>query len=166
MMIPKDTLKRVDTQYFRCAKPPNELLLESGESFGPITLAYEMYGSLNRDRSNAILIRHAFSGDAHAAGYHEGDLKPGWWEDMIGPDKAFDTTQYCVICSNILGGCQGTTGPASINPKTGRPYGLDFPLISIGEMVTCQRQLIDHLKIPQLLAAVGGSMGGMQGLAW
>lgn len=156
----------VETQYFTFAYPPNELVLESGEKLGPITLAYETYGKLNRDKSNGILILHAFSGDAHAAGYHEGDRKPGWWDEMIGPGKAFDTNQYFVICSNILGGCQGSTGPSSINPETGTPYGLDFPLITIGDMVNCQKSLIEHLGIEQLLSVAGGSMGGMQVSAW
>lgn len=156
----------VETQYFTFAEPPNELLLENGDRFGPVTLAYETYGILNADKSNAILVLHAFSGDAHAAGYHDGDSKPGWWDDMIGPGKAFDTDQYFVICSNVIGGCKGSTGPACLNPQTGKPYGLDFPIITINDMVTCQRHLIDHFGIKKLLAVAGGSMGGMQVLAW
>ena len=156
----------VQKNYFQCAIPPDELILESGEKLGPITVAYETYGTLNKERSNAILILHALSGDAHAAGLHKGDEKPGWWDDMIGPGKAFDTDRYFVICSNVLGGCQGTTGPSSINPKTGKPYGLDFPIISISDMVNVQRHLIDHLEIDQLLSVAGGSMGGMQALEW
>ncbi len=140
--------------------------LEKGEFLGPITIAYETYGELNKKRSNAILILHALSGDAHAAGMHKGDKAPGWWDSMIGPGKAFDTDKYFIICSNILGGCKGTTGPSSENPKTGRPYGLDFPLVSIGDMVTCQKHLIDFLGIDKLLTVVGGSMGGMQVLTW
>jgi len=162
----KDKLDFVETKYFTFAHPPNELALENGENLGPITLAYETYGTLNREKSNAILILHAFSGDAHAACYHEGDRKPGWWDDMIGPGKAFDTNQFFVICSNILGGCKGSTGPSSINPKTGDPYGLDFPLITIGDMVNCQKRLIDYLGIERLLSVAGGSMGGMQVLEW
>jgi homoserine O-acetyltransferase len=141
-------------------------MLESGESLGPITVAYETYGTLNDQRSNAILILHALTGDAHAAGFHEGDEKPGWWDDMIGPGKAFDTDKYFMICSNVLGGCKGTTGPCSINPKTGKPYGLDFPVIGISDMVKVQKHLIDYLKIDQLLSLAGGSMGGMQALEW
>lgn len=156
----------VKTKYFTFAEPPNELELESGEKFGPITVAYETYGNLNKEKSNAILITHAFSGDAHAAGYHEGDKKPGWWDRMIGPGKAFDTDKYYVICSNVLGGCGGTTGPSSINPETGKPYGLDFPLISINDMVKVQCELIKHLNIEKLLTVAGGSMGGMQALSW
>lgn len=156
----------VETKYFHFGFPPDELTLENGERIGPITVAYETYGQLNDQRSNAILILHALSGDAHAAGFHYGDEKPGWWDDLIGPDKAFDTNRYFIICSNVLGGCKGTTGPSSINPKTGRKYGLDFPVISIPDMVKAQKRLIDYLKIDQLLSVAGGSMGGMQALQW
>ncbi len=156
----------VKINYFSFASPPNELFLESGEKLGPITVACETYGALNDQRSNAILIPHALTGDAHAAGFHEGDKNPGWWDDMIGPGKAFDTDKYFVICSNVLGGCKGTTGPSSINPGTAKPYGLDFPIISISDMVNVQKHLIDHLKIDQLLSVAGGSMGGMQALEW
>ncbi|GAK57727.1 homoserine O-acetyltransferase [Candidatus Vecturithrix granuli] len=165
-MSHQNTKNHVATQYVTFGNPPDELTLESGESFGPVTLAYETYGTLNPDKSNAILVLHAFTGDAHAAGYHEGDTKPGWWDDMIGPGKAFDTDAYFVICSNVLGGCKGSTGPSSINPNTGAPYGLDFPLITIGDMVACQKRLIEYLGITQLLSVAGGSMGGMQVLAW
>jgi homoserine O-acetyltransferase len=156
----------VQIQYFDFAQPPHELVLENGEKLGPIKVAYETYGTLNAQRSNAILILHALSGDAHAAGFHKGDEKPGWWDDMIGPGKGFDTDRYFVICSNVLGGCQGTTGPSSINPKTGKNYGFDFPVISISDMVNVQNHLIDYLKIDQLLSVAGGSMGGMQALEW
>jgi homoserine O-acetyltransferase len=156
----------VETKYFHFALPPDELLLENGEKLGPVTVAYETYGELNHERSNAILILHALSGDAHAAGFHRGDEKPGWWDDMIGPGKAFDTNKYFIICSNVLGGCQGTSGPSSINPKTGKKYGLDFPIVSISDMVNVQKHLIDYLKIDQLLSVAGGSMGGMQALEW
>jgi homoserine O-acetyltransferase/O-succinyltransferase len=143
-----------------------ELALEGGERFGPVTIAYETYGSLNKDKSNAILIAHALSGDAHAAGVHEGQNNPGWWDSMIGPGKAFDTDKYFVICSNVLGGCKGSTGPSSVNPDSGKPYALSFPVITIGDMVSCQKHLIEHLGIEKLLSVVGGSMGGMQVLAW
>jgi homoserine O-acetyltransferase/O-succinyltransferase len=136
------------------------LALESGEKLGPITLAYETYGKLNADKSNAILILHAFSGDAHVAG--EG----GWWSNLIGSGKGTDTDKYFVICSNVIGGCRGSTGPSSTNPKTDKPYGTDFPLITIGDMVNAQRYLIDHLGIQRLLSVIGGSMGGMQVLQW
>lgn len=142
------------------------ITLESGEWLGPITMAYETYGALNEDRSNAILVCHAFSGDAHAAGWHEDDKDPGWWDDMIGPGKAFDTDRYFVLCANVLGGCKGSTGPSSPDPLDGRPYALDFPLITIGDMVACQKKLVDHLGIGRLLSVAGGSMGGMQALAW
>lgn len=158
--------KPVQTRYYQFADPPSALVLESGHTLGPVTVAYETYGTLNGDKSNAILILHALTGDAHAAGYHEGDARPGWWDDMIGPGKAFDTQRYFVICSNVLGGCKGTTGPCSINPATGRRYNLDFPLISISDMVNVQERLIDYLGIDRLLAVAGGSMGGMQALEW
>lgn len=157
----------VKTKYFRFAEPPNELELECGRKLGPITLAYETYGEMNSDKSNCILVLHALTGDAHAAGYnHPDDPKPGWWDDMIGPGKAFDTNKYFVICSNIIGGCKGSTGPSSINPATQKPYALDFPMVTIPDMVNAQKALIDHLEIEQLMCAVGGSMGGMQVLQW
>jgi len=161
-LIQKGSVGVVQTQY--CSF--DALTLESGERFGPVILAYETYGELNRDKSNAVLILHALSGDAHAAGTHDGKDNPGWWDSMIGPGKAFDTDRYFVICSNILGGCRGSTGPSSINPKTGKPYALDFPLITIADMVGAQRRLIDYLGIEKLLTVVGGSMGGMQALYW
>ncbi len=141
--------------------------LDSGEMLGPVTLAYETYGRLNAERSNAILICHALSGDSHVAGYYSAeDQSPGWWDECVGPGKAFDTERYFVICSNVIGGCQGSTGPGTINPQTGDPYGLRFPVITIGDMVRAQRHLIDHLGIERLLAVAGGSMGGMQVLQW
>ncbi|MBP9502419.1 MAG: homoserine O-acetyltransferase [Candidatus Promineofilum sp.] len=142
-------------------------LLESGATLGPVTIAYETYGRLNAERSNAILILHALSGSAHAAGYHsDKDARPGWWDDCIGPGKAFDTDRFFVICSNVLGSCYGSSGPGSINPATGRPYGLGFPVVTIGDMVRAQEHLLDHLGIDRLLCAAGGSMGGMQVLEW
>jgi homoserine O-acetyltransferase len=157
----------VETQYFTFGNEPDELVLANGEKLGPITLAYETYGELNAAKDNAILICHALSGDAHVAGYHTPEDKdPGWWDVMIGPGRAFDTDKYFVICSNIIGGCKGSTGPASTNPKTGQPYALSFPVITIEDMVNAQRALVDHLGIDQLCAVVGGSMGGMQALQW
>ena len=157
----------VETQYFTFGEGPGELVLANGEKLGPITLAYETYGELNAAKDNAILICHALSGDAHVAGYHSPEDKdPGWWDVMIGPGRAFDTDKYFVICSNIIGGCKGSTGPSSTNPKTGRPYALSFPVITIKDMVKAQRELVDHLGIEQLCAVVGGSMGGMQALQW
>lgn len=166
MQDKKMGLSIVETQYYTFAYSPDELELESGVRLGPVTLAYETYGTLNESRSNAILILHALTGDAHAAGFHEGDKDPGWWDNMIGPGKAFDTNKYFIICSNVLGGCKGSTGPSSINPDTGRPYGLDFPIITIKDMVNAQRNLIDHLCIEKILSVTGGSMGGMQALQW
>ena len=159
-------MDNVETKYFTFAAPPEELLLDGGQKLGPITLAYETYGQLNAEKTNAILILHALSGDAHAAGFHKGDKEAGWWDSMIGPGKAFDTTKYFVICSNIIGGCKGSTGPSSINPRTGKPYGIDFPIITIADMVNSQRYLIDHFGIDKLLCVAGGSMGGMQVLQW
>jgi homoserine O-acetyltransferase len=156
----------VETLYFTFAAPPHEMVLESGERLGPVTLAYETYGSLNAEKSNAVLLLHALSGDAHAAGYHEGDKEPGWWDDMIGQGKAFDTERYFIICSNVIGGCKGSSGPASINPGTGKPYGLRFPILTVRDMVTAQKKLVEHLGISKLLCAAGGSMGGMQVLEW
>jgi homoserine O-acetyltransferase len=152
----------VETKYYTFG----ELTLENGEQLAPVTLAYETYGKLNSDKSNAVLIVHALSGDAHVAGYHELSNKPGWWDEMVGPGKAFDTDKYFVICSNIIGGCKGSTGPSSINPKTGKPYGLDFPLITVGDMVNAERHLVDFLGVGKLLSVTGGSMGGMQVLEW
>lgn len=166
----KDNLKNsvgvVETKFFTFAGPGNELNLESGDKLGPITLAYEAYGRLNRERSNAILVCHALSGDAHAAGIHEGLNNEGWWDDMIGPGKAFDTDRYLVISSNVIAGCKGSTGPSSINPATGKAYAMDFPFITIKDMVNAQRHLVESLKIKRLLCVAGGSMGGMQVLQW
>jgi len=158
-------LQNADPKYFTFAHPPNELTLESGEKLGPITIAYETYGQLNRQKTNAVLVLHALSGDAHAAGSHKG-VVAGWWDNMIGPGKGLDTNKYFVICSNVIGGCKGSTGPSSINPKTGQPYGLDFPIITIGDMVNAQKRLINHLGIEKLLTVIGGSMGGMEALQW
>lgn len=155
-------MNSVKTKYFTF----NNFTLENGETLPSVTVAYETYGALNRQRSNAVLVLHAFSGDAHAAGVHEGQNNPGWWDSMIGPGKAFDTDKYFVICSNVLGSCKGSTGPSSINPVTNKPYALDFPLISINDMVHAQKRLVEHLGITTLLSAAGGSMGGMQVLAW
>jgi homoserine O-acetyltransferase len=157
----------VDTKTYTFAYPPNELQLESGRTLGPIALAYETYGRLNEARDNAILILHALSGDAHAAGFHSSvEDKPGWWDIMIGPGKPFDTNKYFVLCANILGGCKGSTGPSSLNLETGKPYGLSFPVITIRDMVDAQRHLLNHLRIDRLYAISGGSMGGMQVLQW
>ena len=151
------------TKYLDIQEP---LELESGAKIGPLRIAYETYGRLNKDRSNAILVCHPLSGDAHAAGFHDGESKPGWWDIAIGPGKGFDTTKFFVICSNVLGGCKGTTGPSSIDPATGRPYGTSFPVVTIKDMVNVQKMLVDRLGITQLFAVAGGSRGGMQALQW
>ena len=151
------------TKYLDIQEP---LELESGAKIGPLRIAYETYGRLNKDRSNAILVCHPLSGDAHAAGFHDGESRPGWWDIAIGPGKGFDTTKFFVICSNVLGGCKGTTGPSSIDPATGRPYGTSFPVVTIKDMVNVQKMLVDRLGITQLFAVAGGSMGGMQALQW
>jgi homoserine O-acetyltransferase len=152
----------VETQTARFDSIP----LDNGATLAPVDVAYETYGELNEAKSNAILILHAFSGDAHAAGISHETGKPGWWDNMIGPGKAFDTSKYFVLCSNILGGCRGSTGPGSIDPATGCPYAMKFPVITIRDMVRLQKMLIDHLGISRLLAVTGGSMGGMQALEW
>lgn len=148
-------------------QPGQELHLEGGGVLAPFTLAYETYGTLSEARDNAILVTHALSGDAHVAGRHSAnDRHPGWWDMLIGPGKALDTGKYFVVCSNVIGGCSGSTGPSSEDPATGRPYGTDFPVVTISDMVDAQAMLLDHLGIPKLLAVVGGSMGGMQALQW
>ncbi len=144
----------------------DSIALDCGQALAPVTVAYETYGELNQARSNAILILHAFSLDSHAAGSGAGGGQPGWWDNMIGPGKAFDTNRYFILSSNVLGGCAGTTGPSSPDPATGRPYGSRFPQISIADMVRLQKQLTDSLGIRKLLCVSGGSMGGMQALQW
>ena len=161
-LLPYSNPMIVETQ---CARF-DSISLESGATLAPVEVAYQTYGELDSDQSNAILILHAFTGDAHAAGISAETGKPGWWDNMIGPGKAFDTDKYFMICSNVLGGCQGTTGPSSINPATGVPYAMSFPVITIRDMVRLQRKLIQSLGIERLLAVAGGSMGGMQALEW
>ncbi len=159
----KDSVGIVETKFFNIDEP---FILESGKSLEKITVAYETYGELNNEKNNAILICHALTGDSHAAGWHKGARKPGWWEMVIGPGKVLDSEKYFIICSNVLGGCKGTTGPSSINPETNKEYGLDFPVITIKDMVDVQKILVDSFGINQLYAVVGGSMGGMQVLQW
>src|SRR5512146_2425546 len=144
----------------------DSIALDCGARLGPVEVAYETYGRLNEAKSNAILILHAFSGDAHAAGISPKTGKPGWWDNMIGPGKAFDTNLYFMICSNVLGGCRGTTGPGSINPESGCPYAMSFPVITIRDMVRLQKMLMERIGIARLLSVAGGSMGGMQALEW
>lgn len=146
---------------------PEPLALDCGRMLKGVNIRYETVGTLAPDRSNAILITHALSGDAHVCGRHAPeDPKPGWWDEMVGPGRAIDTNRYFVICSNVLGSCAGSTGPRSVNPDTGNPYNLDFPVITIRDMVRAQRYLIDYLGIEKLLSVVGGSMGGMQAMEW
>ncbi|MDX1958081.1 MAG: homoserine O-acetyltransferase [Leptospiraceae bacterium] len=143
-----------------------EIVFENGSSIPNLEIAYETYGSLNQNKSNAILVCHALSGDAHAAGIHSENAKPGWWDEYIGPGKAFDTNKFFIISSNVIGGCKGSSGPLSINPSTGKPYYSSFPFVSIGDMVLAQKKLVDSLGIETLYAIAGGSMGGMQALEW
>lgn len=161
------TVGQVEKKYFTFAEPPDLFKFESGADIGPVTLAYETYGTLNQDRSNAVLVCHALTGDSHVAGYYSPkDPKPGWWDIMVGPGKGIDTDHWFVICCNVIGSCMGTTGPASINPETGTEYATDFPLITIADMVKAQKVLLDYIGIKKLAAVVGGSVGGMQVLEW
>jgi homoserine O-acetyltransferase len=164
-MTHRQGLGLVETRQVEVAHPPDRLVLQSGVAFGPVAVAYETYGTLAPDGGNAILVCHALSGDAHAAGLHRPDTT-GWWDPMIGPRRPFDTDRFFVICSNVLGGCRGTTGPSSTDPATGRPYGLSFPIITVADMVAVQARLLDHLGVGRLLCVAGGSMGGMQALQW
>ena len=157
---------RVETQRVVLFTGDAPLALASGAAIGPVEVAYETYGTLNADASNAVYICHALTGDAHAAGHHGDESKPGWWDTLIGPGKPVDTNRFFVICSNLLGGCQGTTGPGSIDPATGRPYGLRFPIFTISDLVSVHRALIHHLGVRRLMAAIGGSVGGMQVMQW
>lgn len=158
-----DDLGLVKTKYFEIKEP---LTLESGKILSECTVAYETYGKLNKAKDNALLVLHALTGDAHAAGKHSADDKKfGWWNDMIGPEKAFDTNKYFVISSNMLGGCSGTTGPSSFKPETNQRYGLDFPVITIEDTIKIQKKLLDFLGVEKTIVA-GGSMGGMQALEW
>jgi homoserine O-acetyltransferase/O-succinyltransferase len=154
----------VETQHATVAE--GGLDLDCGRRLDGVTVAYECYGRLNAARDNAILVCHALSGGAHAAGWHEGAAKPGWWDVLVGPGKALDTDRFFVISSNVLGSCYGTTGPSSIEPGTGRPYGSRFPVVTIADMVRVQRALVERLGIARLRAVAGGSMGGMQALQW
>src|SRR5271165_6322270 len=142
------------------------LHLDAGIDFGPLQIAHQTYGNLNAERSNAVLVCHALTGDQHAVNDHPVTGKPGWWETMVGPGRPIDTDRYFVICPNVVGGCMGSSGPASTNPATGMPYGLDFPVITVRDMVRAQAMLLDYLGIDSLFAVVGGSMGAMQVLQW
>lgn len=142
------------------------LTLASGITLGPVNIAYETYGTLNAEKSNAVLVCHALTGDQFAGSPHPLTGKPGWWQVLIGPGKILDTDRYFIVCSNVLGGCMGSSGPREVNPDTGRPWGLSFPVITIRDIVTAQRRLLDSLGIDDLFCVIGGSMGGMQTLEW
>jgi homoserine O-acetyltransferase len=146
--------------------PERPLRLDAGVELSPFQIAYQTYGTLDANRANAILVCHALTGDQHVANIHPVTGKPGWWETLVGPGKPIDTNRYFVISSNVIGGCLGSTGPASTNPRTGKPWGLDFPVVTIPDMVRAQAMLLDHLGIDSLFAVAGGSMGGMQVLQW
>ena len=149
------------------ATDADALPLDSGEKLRNVNIRYETYGTLSENADNAILVEHALTGDAHLAGYHSvNDKKPGWWDTMVGPGKPIDTDKFFIVCSNIIGGCSGSTGPRSINPETGKAYNLSFPVITVGDMVRAQKRLMDHLKIKKWLCVAGGSMGGMQAIQW
>ncbi|MEE2722298.1 MAG: homoserine O-acetyltransferase [Pseudomonadota bacterium] len=164
---PSSALGSADTPGFHVELAADRpMALDSGESIGPFTTAYTTCGTLNSDKSNAILVCHALTGDQYVLEQHPVTGKPGWWELMVGPGKSLDTDRYFIICVNVLGGCMGSTGPRDINPETGRPWGLDFPVITIGDMVRAQALLLDHLGIEKLFCVIGGSMGAMQVLEW
>jgi homoserine O-acetyltransferase len=156
----------VETRTVRLFTESDPLPLAAGQTLGPVDVAYETYGTLSPACDNAVFICHALTGDAHAAGFHDGARRPGWWDNLIGPGKVLDTRRLFVVSANLLGGCQGTTGPSSVDPATGRAYGLDFPLLRMSDFVTVHRRLCEHLGIHRLLAVVGGSLGGMQVLEW
>lgn len=166
-MMGKDSVGIVNKKYFEFADYENKLRLSCGKYLGPARIAYETYGKLNESRDNAVLVFHALSGDSHAAGFNSSqDRKPGWWDWLIGPGKPLDTEDFFIICTNVLGGCAGSTGPSSINDETGKPYGMDFPILSISDMLRPQKKLLEHLGIKKLFNIIGGSMGGMQALQW
>ena len=155
----------VTTQYASLAEEGG-LQLQHGGTLPSCILAYETYGSLNDARDNAIVLLHSFTSHQHAAGYHANATEAGWWHELIGPGKPLDTDRFYIICSNVLGGCHGSTGPSSINPETGKPYGSSFPSITMTDIVRTQKRLLDQLGIASLYAVIGGSMGGMQVLQW
>lgn len=162
--IPADSVGLVSPSSLHVDSP---LKLDCGRTLPSFDLVYETYGELNADRSNAVLICHALSGDHHAAGYHsKDDRKPGWWDTAIGPGKAIDTNRFFVVCPNNLGGCKGSSGPNTINPETGELYGPDFPIVTVPDWVRSQAVLADKLGIKQWAAVIGGSLGGMQALQW
>jgi homoserine O-acetyltransferase/O-succinyltransferase len=162
-----DSVGIVETKTIRVVEADSPLRLDCGRGLGPIDVAYETYGRMNESGDNVVYICHALTGNAHVAGYNSpGDKKPGWWDTFVGPGKYIDTDKYFVVCSNFLGGCSGTTGPMSINPVTGEPYALDFPVYTIGDMVRVQKVFLEKIGVKHLLAVIGGSMGGMHTLKW
>jgi homoserine O-acetyltransferase len=168
VLAPADRVREADEPHsqvvrFGADKP---LRLDAGVDLSPFQVAYQTYGTLNADRSNAVLICHALTGDQHVANVHPVTGKGGWWDTMVGPGRPIDTERYFVICPNVIGACMGSSGPASTNPKTGAPWGLDFPVITIRDMVRAQAMLLDHLGIASVFSVAGGSMGGMQVLQW
>jgi homoserine O-acetyltransferase len=156
----------VHTQRVVLFSEDDPLVLAGGSVLGPVEVAYETYGTLAPARDNAVFVCHALTGDAHVAGHHGDPSRPGWWDNLVGPGKPLDTDRFFVICPNLLGGCQGTTGPLSVDPATGSPYGLGFPMLQMSDLVRVHRRLLAHFGIERLLAAVGGSLGGMQVLQW
>jgi homoserine O-acetyltransferase len=160
------SLDPVETRTVTLFDERDPLVLASGATLAPVEVAYETYGRLDENAGNAVVICHALTGDAHAAGHHGDPARPGWWDNLIGPGKAIDTDRFFVVSSNLLGGCSGTTGPSSLDPSTGRPYGLRFPLFTVSDLLKPQRALLAHLGISRPLAAIGGSLGGMQVLQW
>ena len=169
----KSSVGWVKPDNVRLATAENPLKLECGGELHPVDVEYECYGELNEGKDNVILICHALTGDAHAAGWDpEADKRPwrrdrpGWWDGMIGPGKPYDTDKFFVICSNVLGSCYGTTGPGNIDPTTGEPYGMDFPVVTVGDWVKLERRLMNHLGIRSLHTVSGGSVGGAQAMEW
>ena len=172
---PREFLKAPDARVLEATTPSSDyidvaedrpLRLDCNKVLAPFRIAYKTYGELNAAKSNAILVTHALTGDQYAASPHPVTDKPGWWETMVGPGKPIDTDRFFVVCPNVLGGCMGSTGPASLNPKTGKPWGLEFPVITVRDMVRAQAMLLDHLGIESLFTVAGGSLGGMQVLQW
>ena len=159
-------LGRVETERVVLFTVDDPLVLESGARLGPVEVAYETYGTLDEQRSNAVFVHHALTGDAHAAGHHGDPARRGWWDRLIGPGRPIDTDRFFVVSPNLLGGCRGTTGPSSVDPTTGRRHGLEFPMFSVRDLNTVHRRLLEHLGITRLHAALGGSLGGMQALQW
>ena len=160
------SVERVETRAAVLFDQDRPLALDSGATLAPVEVAFETYGELDAARANAVVVCHALTGDAHAAGHHGDPSRRGWWDNIIGPGRPLDTDRFFVVCANLLGGCQGTTGPSSIDPATGSPYGLRFPLFTVRDLVRVQRALVRHLGIERPLAAIGGSLGAMQALEW